>query len=148
MQKRLTNVLFLVNNPCAICFKSRVILDCLLNNNLCLLEKPTFFLSWVRFLFIDSLFVDIETSIDRARFVRKENPTQAIELYREILDRPNDNDMIIKEKEECTVELAELFGELKDINSLSLLLESSGTFFNFVSKAKAAKLGKTNLIRN
>ena len=102
----------------------------------------------MRFVFADSLFVEIETSIERARFVRKENPTQAIELYREILDRPNDNDMIIKEKEECTMELAELFGELKDINSLSLLLESSRAFFNCMSKAKAAKLGRTCLIRN
>ena len=38
--------------------------------------------------------------------------------------------------------MASLFGELKDIVSLSLLLESSRDFFNMISKAKAAKLGR------
>lgn len=56
--------------------------------------------------------------------------------------------MIIKEKETCTIELAELYGELKDINALSSLLESSRDFFNVISKAKAAKLGRKCLVEN
>ena len=39
------------------------------------------------------------------------------------------------------MELAEVFGELKDIASLSALLESSRNFFTVLSKAKAAKIG-------
>lgn len=80
--------------------------------------------------------------LERARFLRKENPSESIALYKEVLDLPNDNAAIIKEKEECTLELASLFGELKDIVLLSQLLESSRDFFNMISKAKAAKLGR------
>lgn len=80
--------------------------------------------------------------MEHAHFLRRENPTEAIALYREILNMPNKNDSVIKEKENCTLELASLFGELKDIASLSQLLESSRDFFNVISKAKSAKLGK------
>ena len=52
----------------------------------------------------------------------------------------NDDEEILKIKETCTFELAELFGELKDINSLSNLLESSRDFFISISKAKASKI--------
>lgn len=52
----------------------------------------------------------------------------------------NDSEEILKIKETCTFELAELFGELKDINSLSTLLESSRNFFISISKAKASKI--------
>ena len=93
------------------------------------------------YLFSSSL--DFETKVEHAHFLRRENPTEAIALYREILNMPNENDSIIKEKENCTLELASLFGELKDIDSLSQLLESSRDFFNVISKAKSAKLGKS-----
>ena len=52
----------------------------------------------------------------------------------------NDDEETLKIKETCTFELAELFGELKDINSLSNLLESSRDFFISISKAKASKI--------
>ena len=80
--------------------------------------------------------------VERAQFLRKENPTETIVLYRKILDMPNGDDSIIKIKENCTLELAKVFGELKDIASLSDLLESSRDFFNLISKAKSAKLGE------
>lgn len=87
--------------------------------------------------------VDIELMMDRAELLRKENPTEAISIYKTILDMSNENTDIIKIKEQCTFELASIFGELKDIESLSGLLEASRTFFNVVSKAKAAKIGRT-----
>ena len=79
--------------------------------------------------------------VERAQFLRKENPKETIALYRQILDMPNENDAILKIKENCTLELAQVFGELKDIASLSQLLESSRDFFTLISKAKSAKLG-------
>lgn len=89
-----------------------------------------------------SYSIELEGLMDRAEFLRKENPAEAIAIYRSILDRPNESDDIIKIKETCTFELAEVYGEMKDIQSLSNLLESSRTFFTVVSKAKAAKIGK------
>lgn len=80
--------------------------------------------------------------MERAAFLRKENPADAISVYKSVLDMPNENDDIIKMKETCTFELAEVYGELKDVISLSSLLEASRTFFNIISKAKAAKIGR------
>ena len=80
--------------------------------------------------------------MERAAFLRKENPADAISVYKSVLDMPNENDDMLKIKEMCTLELAEVYGELKDIISLSSLLEASRTFFNIVSKAKAAKIGR------
>lgn len=80
--------------------------------------------------------------MDRAELLHKENPAEAISLYKTILDMPNENSDIMKIKEQCTFELASIYGELKDIASLSNLLEASRTFFNVVSKAKAAKIGR------
>lgn len=77
----------------------------------------------------------------------KENPNESVALYRSILELPNENEEILKIKETSTFELAELFGELKDINSLSTLLESSRTFFVSISKAKASKIGSVCLCR-
>ena len=79
--------------------------------------------------------------MERAELLRKENTAEAISIYKTILDMPNENPDIIKIKETCTMELADIYGELKDIASLSGLLEASRTFFNVVSKAKAAKIG-------
>ena len=82
-------------------------------------------------------------TLERARFLSRENPNESVALYRSILELPNENEEILKLKETSTFELAELFGELKDINSLSTLLESSRTFFVSISKAKASKIVKT-----
>lgn len=85
--------------------------------------------------------LDIESVVERAQFLRHENPQDCVAVYKQILDYPNDNDNIVKIKEACTLELAEVFGELKDIASLFALLESSRNFFTVLSKAKAAKIG-------
>lgn len=79
--------------------------------------------------------------MERAQFLRHENPQESVALYTKVLDVPNDNDDIVKIKETCTLEVAEVFGELRDIASLSGLLESSRNFFTALSKAKAAKMG-------
>lgn len=81
--------------------------------------------------------------MERAQFLRHENPQESVALYTRVLDYPNDNDDITKIKETCTLELAAVFGELRDIVSLSGLLESSRNFFTVLSKAKAAKMGAT-----
>ena len=88
-----------------------------------------------------SSLLDIESVVERAQFLRHENPRECVAVYSQILDYPNVNDTVIKIKEACTLELAEVFGELKDIASLSALLESSRNFFTVLSKAKAAKIG-------
>lgn len=85
--------------------------------------------------------LDIESVVERAQFLRHESPRECVAVYSQILDYPNDNETVVKVKETCTLELAEVFGELKDIASLSALLESSRNFFTVLSKAKAAKIG-------
>ena len=80
--------------------------------------------------------------MERAEFLRHENPQEAIALYTTILNMPNDNDENIKVKEICTLELGQLYCEQKDLASLSSLLEASRSFFTLISKAKAAKIGK------
>ena len=80
--------------------------------------------------------------MERAEFLRHENPQEAIALYTTILNMPNDNDENIKVKEICTLELGQLYSEQKDLASLSSLLEASRSFFTLISKAKAAKIGK------
>ena len=80
--------------------------------------------------------------MERAEFLRHENPQEAIALYTTILNMPNDNDENIKVKEICTLELGQLYSEQKDLASLSSLLEGSRSFFTLISKAKAAKIGK------
>ena len=79
--------------------------------------------------------------MERAEFLRKENPAEAVSLYLSVLNMSNENEDIIKMKETCTFELASLYGEMRDIASLSGLLEASREFFNVISKAKAAKIG-------
>ena len=79
--------------------------------------------------------------MERAEFLRKENPAEAVSIYLSVLNMPNENEDIIKMKESSTFELASLYGEMKDIASLSGLLEASREFFNVISKAKAAKIG-------
>ncbi|KAK8818200.1 hypothetical protein WA556_006021 [Blastocystis sp. ATCC 50177/Nand II] len=86
---------------------------------------------------------NIESVVERAQFLRHESPRECVAVYSQILDYPNDNETVVKVKETCTLELAEVFGELKDIASLSALLESSRNFFTVLSKAKAAKIVKS-----
>ena len=87
-------------------------------------------------------WIDLERLVERAEFLRHENPEEAIALYTRILNIPNDNDENIKVKETCTLELGQLYSERKDLASLSSLLEASRSFFTLISKTKETKIGR------
>jgi 26S proteasome regulatory subunit N6 len=83
------------------------------------------------------------TLLQQAESLSGTAPSQAIQIYQQILSLNTDQDDTIKQKEIAIIKLGELLKKEKDAKSMAELVRSSRTILGDITKAKSAKIVRT-----
>jgi 26S proteasome regulatory subunit N6 len=86
---------------------------------------------------------DTSKRIEEAQKLAKTEPTQAEQIYKEVLATdPGSNEIAIKNSETALVGLGELYRDQKRVDALAELVKQARSVLSSFAKAKTAKLGK------
>jgi 26S proteasome regulatory subunit N6 len=86
---------------------------------------------------------DTSKRIEEAQKLAKTEPTQAEQIYKEVLATdPGTNEIAIKNYEIALVGLGELYRDQKRVDALAELVKQARSVLSSFAKAKTAKLGK------
>jgi 26S proteasome regulatory subunit N6 len=86
---------------------------------------------------------DTSKRIAEAQALAKSEPTQAEQIYKEVLSTdPGSNETAIKNYESALVGLGELYRDQKRVDALAELVKQARSVLSSFAKAKTAKLGK------
>lgn len=83
--------------------------------------------------------------IEEAQKIRKDDPSKAEAIYKEILSqKPGGNEAALREYESALMGLGQIYQETRKSNELAELVKSSTSSLSSFTKAKTAKLGMFN----
>jgi 26S proteasome regulatory subunit N6 len=86
---------------------------------------------------------DTSKRIAEAQKLAKSEPTQAEQLYKEVLAAdPGSNETAIKNYETALVGLGELYRDQKRVDALAELIQQARSVLSSFAKAKTSKLGR------
>jgi 26S proteasome regulatory subunit N6 len=86
---------------------------------------------------------DTSKRIVEAQKLAKSEPTQAEQIYKEVLATdPGSNEAAIKNYETALVGLGELYRDQKRVDALAELIQQARSVLSSFAKAKTSKLGE------
>lgn len=86
---------------------------------------------------------DTSMRIAEAQKLAKSEPTQAEQIYKEVLATdPGSNETAVKNYETALVGLGELYRDQKRVDALAELIQQARSVLSSFAKAKTSKLGR------